>query len=175
MTTCLGKSCSFCLPRVPFVNCRQFMYLVIFPFWFWGQDMGSVCISSWSLLIFLLHLVCRTIRSKKDPTLLQEDLTNYRNGSMAGWCNSILTNVRSSGLPRKEPLTLDYYIHSTRLQTVKDARYLGVTITSDLSWNRRVNNIAKKATTSLSSLKRNLYSCPSFVSKLSVTNHRYDQ
>ena len=25
----LGKSCSFCLPRVPFVYCRQFMYLVI--------------------------------------------------------------------------------------------------------------------------------------------------
>ena len=29
MTIYLGKSCSFCLPRVPFVNCRQFMYLVI--------------------------------------------------------------------------------------------------------------------------------------------------
>ena len=29
MTTYLGKSCSFCLPWVPFVNCRQFMYLVI--------------------------------------------------------------------------------------------------------------------------------------------------
>ena len=29
MTTYLGKSCSFCLPGVPFVNCRQFMYLVI--------------------------------------------------------------------------------------------------------------------------------------------------
>ena len=29
MTTYLGKSCSFCLPRVPFVNCRQCMYLVI--------------------------------------------------------------------------------------------------------------------------------------------------
>ena len=29
MTTYLGKSCLFCLPRVPFVNCRQFMYLVI--------------------------------------------------------------------------------------------------------------------------------------------------
>ena len=29
MTTYLGKICSFCLPRVPFVNCRQFMYLVI--------------------------------------------------------------------------------------------------------------------------------------------------
>ena len=29
MTTCLGKSCSFGLPRLPFVNCCQFMYLVI--------------------------------------------------------------------------------------------------------------------------------------------------
>ena len=29
MTTYLGKSCSFGLPRVPFVNCRRFMYLVI--------------------------------------------------------------------------------------------------------------------------------------------------
>ena len=29
MTTYLGKSCSFGFPRVPFVNCRQFMYLVI--------------------------------------------------------------------------------------------------------------------------------------------------
>ena len=29
MTTYLGKSCSFCLPRVSFVNCRQFIYLVI--------------------------------------------------------------------------------------------------------------------------------------------------
>ena len=29
MTTCLGKSCSFGLPRVPFVNCCQFMYLIV--------------------------------------------------------------------------------------------------------------------------------------------------
>ena len=30
MTTCLGKSCSFGLPRVLFVHCCQCMYLVIF-------------------------------------------------------------------------------------------------------------------------------------------------
>ena len=29
MATYLGKSCSFGLPRVPFINSRQFMYLVI--------------------------------------------------------------------------------------------------------------------------------------------------
>ena len=38
MTTCMGKSCSFGLPRVPFVNCCQFMYLVTyFPFGFEGR------------------------------------------------------------------------------------------------------------------------------------------
>ena len=37
MTTYLGKSCSFGLPRVPFVNCGQFMYLVTFLFGFEGR------------------------------------------------------------------------------------------------------------------------------------------
>ena len=37
MTTCLGKSCSFGLPRVPFVNCCQFMYLVVSPFGLEGR------------------------------------------------------------------------------------------------------------------------------------------
>ena len=43
MTTYLGKSCSFCLPRVPFVNCRQFMYLVISLFGFEGR----ICVTKW--------------------------------------------------------------------------------------------------------------------------------
>ena len=37
MTTYLGKSCSFGLPRVPCVNCGQFMYLVISIFGFEGR------------------------------------------------------------------------------------------------------------------------------------------
>ena len=37
MTTYLGKSCSIGLPRVPFVNCGQFMYLVISLFGFEGR------------------------------------------------------------------------------------------------------------------------------------------
>ena len=37
MTTYLGKSCSLGLLRVPFENCRQFMYLVILPFGFEGR------------------------------------------------------------------------------------------------------------------------------------------
>ena len=39
MITCLGKSCSFGLPRVPFVNCCQFIIYVFsyFPFGFEGR------------------------------------------------------------------------------------------------------------------------------------------
>ena len=37
MTTCLGKSCSFGLPRVPFVNCCQFYVFSYFPFGFEGR------------------------------------------------------------------------------------------------------------------------------------------
>ena len=37
MTTYLGKSCSFCLPRVPFVSCRRFVCLVISLFGFEGR------------------------------------------------------------------------------------------------------------------------------------------
>ena len=37
MTTCLGKSCSFGLPHLPFVNCCQFMFLSYFPFGFEGR------------------------------------------------------------------------------------------------------------------------------------------
>ena len=37
MTTYLGKSCSLGLPRVPFVNCGQFMYSVISLFGFEGR------------------------------------------------------------------------------------------------------------------------------------------
>ena len=38
MTTCLGKSCSFGLPRVPFINCSASIYVFsYFPFGFEGR------------------------------------------------------------------------------------------------------------------------------------------
>ena len=43
MTTCLGKSCSFGLPQVPFVNCCQFMYVVVYLLVFVGRDVGTDC------------------------------------------------------------------------------------------------------------------------------------
>ena len=44
MTNYLGKSCSFCLPRVPFVSCRRFVCLVISLFGFEGR-IGDLIVS----------------------------------------------------------------------------------------------------------------------------------
>ena len=61
MTTYLGKSCSFGLPRVPFVNCGQFMYLVISLFGFEGRmwdlivSVPDQCLSFYFTLVYKTH------------------------------------------------------------------------------------------------------------------------
>ena len=63
MTTCLGKSCSFGLPRVPFVNCYQFMYCY-FPFDFEGRiwdlfvSVPDHCLSFYFLYKYRLYIYC---------------------------------------------------------------------------------------------------------------------
>ena len=46
------------------------------------------------------------------------------------------------------------------LEEVKDAKYLGVTVSDDLEWTKHVNAITTKANSKLSFLRRNLKGCP---------------
>ena len=67
MTTYLGKSCSFRLPRVPFINCRQFMYLVIY-FGFEGRI--------WDLIVSVPdHCLSFYFRLSSPPVSQQSFLT----------------------------------------------------------------------------------------------------
>ena len=56
----------------------------------------------------------------------------------------------------KYPIQTKYILHDTVLQTVPSAKYLGVTISDDLSWSPHIDLITKKANQTLGFLKRNI-------------------
>ena len=61
--TCLEKGCPFGLPRMPFVNCCQFMHLVLFPSYFDG--------SIWDLIVSVPdHCLSFDLLFKGDDILL---------------------------------------------------------------------------------------------------------
>ena len=57
---------------------------------------------------------------------------------------------------KREPVTFDYHLHNKKLENVKSAKYLGVTLSEDMRWNQHIDNIAKTANQSLGFLRRNL-------------------
>jgi ribonuclease P/MRP protein subunit RPP40 len=57
---------------------------------------------------------------------------------------------------RETPIPTQYILHNTTLQTVPSAKYLGITISHNLSWNEHIDNITKKANQTLGFLRRNI-------------------
>ena len=53
-----------------------------------------------------------------------------------------------------------HLVCNIQLQIVDNAKYLGLTISKNLSWNNHVNNITKKANSTLAFLRRNIQNCP---------------
>ena len=56
----------------------------------------------------------------------------------------------------KTPLPTNYTLHGHLLEVVTSAKYLGITISEDLSWNRHINQVCSKAGMTLGMIKRNL-------------------
>ena len=46
------------------------------------------------------------------------------------------------------------------LQSVPNNPYLGITISSDLKWGTHIDNISKKASSTLGFIRRNIHHCP---------------
>jgi len=57
---------------------------------------------------------------------------------------------------KHQPILHNYTLHGVTLQHVKSAKYLGVTLTSDLRWNTHISNITFTANRTLCFLRRNL-------------------
>ena len=106
-------------------------------------------------------LLYRVIQSAVDQQILQEDLQRLEEwGNRWGMrfhaskC-TILRICRS-----KTPLTKMYTLCGQILTEVDRAKYLGVTISKELSWSPHIDTICNKASGQLSFLRRNLKNCP---------------
>ena len=92
-----------------------------------------------------------------DRVHLQENLDRlahweqtWKMGFHPGKCNVLsITKKRNSVINC-------YILHGHQLEQVQSAKYLSVSITSDMKWSEPIANICKKANNTLSFLKRNL-------------------
>jgi len=56
----------------------------------------------------------------------------------------------------KTPVPSTYTLHGQQLASVKDAKYLGVTLSGDLSWSNHIQRVSTAANRALGFLKRNI-------------------
>ena len=105
-------------------------------------------------------LICRIINSAEDITILERDLN-----TLSEWANKWLMSFNPSKCVhltithKTNPLKSSYSICGSVIQQSNSAKYLGVTITSNLSWSEHINNITNKANSIRAFLQRNLNQC----------------
>ena len=93
-------------------------------------------------------IVYLTINNNSDANKLQDDLNKLERWEEK-WkmqfhpekCQ-VLTVSRN-----KTKVMHKYTLHGHQLENVDEAKYLGITISSDLRWNRHIDNIKAKQTT----------------------------
>ena len=115
-------------------------------------------------------LLYRTIKSNQDSDILQQDLDNLQKWE-SDWlmhfnpdkCEVIrITNKRRT-------INGTYTIHDQPLGHTNQAKYLGVTISNNLSWNDHIDKATKKANNTTAFLRRNLSSCPKAIKEKCYT------
>ena len=57
---------------------------------------------------------------------------------------------------KKNPIITNYTLHGHQLQHVNSVKYLGLTVSNDLRWDKHVDQVVAKANNTLSFLRRNL-------------------
>jgi hypothetical protein len=106
-------------------------------------------------------LLYKEVTSEDDARQLQSDLTRLEQWSKQ-WQMSfnpkkcIVQRVHKS----RNPIIRDYQLLGHTLDTSQHSTFLGVQISSDLSWDQHITNIAAKANRSLGFVRRNLQRCP---------------
>lgn len=101
-----------------------------------------------------------TVSTTEDCIQLQNDLD-----SVSSWCNRWQMRLNSQKCEllcisnKRVPPKFDYVISGSQLNWRTSIRYLGVHISSTLSWNDHCSAIAAKATRVLNFLRRAMFGC----------------
>ena len=98
-----------------------------------------------------------TVSSLQDSQVLQSDLDSLQCWERT-WdmeFNPSICQVLHITRSRK-PVLSRYVMHNQELESVDKAKYLGVNISKDLSWNTHINNITASANRTLGFVKRNV-------------------
>ena len=91
-------------------------------------------------------IVYRPIRNNDDTILLQNDLNKIAEWEFMWQMQFNIDKcfILRVGRPKHKLVHL-YTLHNQNLSETDSAKYLGLTITSDIQWNQHINNITNKA------------------------------
>ena len=98
-----------------------------------------------------------TISNLSDCLDLQKDLSN-----LEAWESEWLMAFNPDKCEviritkKHKPFIFDYKLHNKTLQTTKNAKYLGLNISDDLSWTKHINQTTAKGNNTLKFIKRNI-------------------
>ena len=92
-------------------------------------------------------LLYRNIKNEQDQVLLQEDLdalatwqTTWQMSYNPSKCNVTHMILHGKGkTPR--PFDFEYHLHGQKLESVTNSKYLGVTISNNLSWSHTTSKM----------------------------------
>lgn len=117
-------------------------------------------ISSTARLFAVDCLLYRTINSIEDAKELQKDLDTLQRWKQT-WLMEFnpdkceVINITN----KKSHVYHDYNIHGKILAHVTHAKYLGLTFSTNMTWNKHIDIITKKANSTCAFLRRNISSC----------------
>ena len=125
------------------------------------NDLPTVCKTSQANLFADDTLLYQHIRNDEDSAKLQEDLTALENWE-SRWQMSfhpekcMVLKMTTNKQYRRET---NYFLHGQRLQVTGSTKYLGVTLSDDLQWEKHTQATAAKASRTLGFLRRNFRDC----------------
>ena len=103
-------------------------------------------------------LLYREVKSQSDHTILQQDLYNLEHWATEWGMRFNATKCYILSIRQKS--SYFYQLNGTILKQVDTNPYLGIMLSSDMKWTTHINNICKKASSTLGFIRRNLRHSP---------------